>query len=174
MKKLMLLALLLVPLWARAFTLIGLAFTPAPHMVWFEAQSPGTGAAPEGTDFTPRFIPYGAWGLDGGGIFYGLDLYEFDTITCGWSAAGTVSGGTDLMRMQLIQKSDAGVLCTCDLPGACNDAAGSEHTCSCGAVRPAYAVGSAALSAGYAMQLSTATNCGGNPQVIRCGIPFRR
>lgn len=170
MRKLLLFALFASP--AHAFTLISFQLTPAPPLVYFEAQSPATGAAPEGADFTPRFVPWGAFGLDGGGTFFGLDEYQFDSISCGWAAAGTVSGGTDIMRMQLLQKSDAGVLCTCDLPGACNDAAGSEHTCGCGAVK--YLVNTHALGQGYALQLSTSTNCVANPQVMRCAIPFRK
>lgn len=171
----LLLALLAVP--ASAFTLITFANAPATPLVWYEAQSPGTGAAPENTDFTPRFIPYGQWGLDGGGAFFGTDSYQFDTITCGWSAAGTVSGATDVMRMVLLQVSDAGIVCTCDLPGACNDAVGTEHTCSCsGGIKY---IGAAPepgkrMVAGYALQLTSATNCGANPQVMRCAIPFRK
>jgi hypothetical protein len=161
---------------AFAFTLITFAGSPATPLVWYEAQSPATGAAPEGVDFTPRFVPYGLFGLDGGGSFFGTDSYQFDSITCGWAAAGTVSGGTDVMRVQLIQKSDAGVVCTCDLPGACNDAAGSEHTCGCGATKYLGAAPEPGklMGQGYAIQLHTATNCAGNPQVMRCAIPFRK
>lgn len=177
MKKLALLAVLCLPLVARAFTLISFQLSPATPLVWYEAQSPGTGAAPESTDFTPRFIPYGQFGLDGGGTFFGFDSYQFDTITCSWSAAGTVSGGTDVMRLVLLQKSDAGIVCQCDLPGACNDAAGTEHTCSCGSRKyigvPGVEPG-AAISQGYALQLTSATNCAANPQVMRCAIPFRK
>jgi len=161
---------------ANAFSLITLNTSPATPLVWYTAESPGTGATPEAVDFTPRFVPYGAFGLDGGGNFFGLDSYQFDTITCGWSTAGVVSGGTDVMQLQLLQKSDAGVVCQCNLPGACSDAAGSEHTCNCGAVKylGASAEPGGNLYSGYALQLSTATNCGTNPSVMRCAIPFRK
>jgi hypothetical protein len=172
MKRIALLAALLFASAASAFTLITLAASPATPLVWYEAESAATGAAPESTDFTPRFIPFGIYGLDGGGVFFGTDSYQFDTITCGWSAAGTVSGGTDVMRVQLIQKSDAGVVCTCDLPGACNDAAGTEHSCGCGGVK--YLTNPNIIGYGYAIQLSSSTNCSANPQVMRCAIPFRK
>jgi hypothetical protein len=173
MKRLALVALLCLPLVARAFTLINFATSPATPLVYFECHgNPQTGATTESNDFVPRFLPYGQFGLDGGGTFFGTDSYQFDTISCGWGTAGTVSGGTDVMRMQLIQKSDAGVVCSCDLPGACNDAAGSEHTCSCGGIK--YLLGLHALGQGYACQLNSATNCGGNPQGFRCAIPFRK
>lgn len=174
MKKLLLFALFAAP--AYAFTLIGFSTAPATPLVYYTAESPGTGAAPEGVDFTPRFIPYGQYGLDGGGTFPGFDSYQFDTITCGWSAAGTTSGGTDTMTLVLLQKSDAGVVCTCNLPGLCTDAAGSEHTCSCGGMKYLGAAPEPgkAMGPGYAIQLTTATNCGANPQVMRCAIPFRK
>jgi hypothetical protein len=128
--------------------------------------------ADEGVDFVPRFLPYGQSGLDGGGTFFGFDSYQFDTITCGWSQPGAISGGTDVMRVQLLQKSDAGVVCTCDLPGTCADPAGSEHTCNCGGVK--YLTALHPLGQGYAIQLSTATNCGQNPGNFTCAIPFRK
>lgn len=174
MKKLI--PLLLVSGLASGFSLVTISTSPATPLVWYEAESASTGAAPEGVDFTPRFIPFGQFGLDGGGNFFGFDSYQFDTITCSWSAAGTVSGGTDVLQMQLLQKSDGGVVCQCNLPGACNDAAGSEHTCSCGGIKylgtvvePGKVIGT-----GYALQLTTATNCAANPQVIRCAIPFHK
>lgn len=172
MKRLALAALLFA-LPAHAFTLISFALVHATPLVWFECHgSPQTGATTENSDFVPRFVPWGQYGLDGGGSFLGLDSFQFDTISCGWGQAGTVSGGTDVMRVQLIQKSDAGVVCTCDLPGVCNDAAGTEHTCSCGSIK--YLTGVHALGQGYACQLNSATNCGGNPQGFRCAIPFHQ
>lgn len=134
--------------------------------------------ADEGIDFVPRFIPYGNWGLDAGGSILGVtDSYAFDTITCGWSQPGIISGGTDTMRIQLIQKSDAGVVCTCDLPGTCADSAGTEHSCTCGGTKYLGVSGvepGANISKGFALQLSTATNCGQNPGNLTCAIPFRK
>jgi hypothetical protein len=160
-----------------AFSTISVALTPATPLVWYEAHGP-SGAVVEGQDFVPRFIPWGNFGLDAGGRFFGTDSYQFDTITCGWGTAGVASGGTDVMRVQLIQKSDAGVVCTCDLPGACNDAAGSEHTCSCSGgvkhlgvtpVEPGRIIGP-----GFAIQWNSSTNCGTNPSFVTCAIPFRK
>jgi hypothetical protein len=172
MKKLALLALLALPLAAHAFSLISLSASPATPLVWYEAHADFASAATEGRDFIPRFLPYGQFGLDGGGTFFGTDSYQFDTITCSWQSPGVVSGGTDVMRVQLLQKSDAGVVCTCDLPGVCNDAAGSEHTCTCGTVK--YLTDLTAMTKGYAIQLSSSTNCGTNPSSLLCAIPFRK
>lgn len=131
----------------------------------------------EGVDFVPRFIPLGNYGLDGGGNYFGNDSYQFDSITCGWSSPGVVSGGTDTMRVELLQKSDAGVVCTCDLPGTCADVAGSEHTCHCsGGVKyiGTQVEPGTVTAAGYALQWSTSTNCALNPKDITCAIPFRK
>lgn len=169
--RLLVLLLALVAFEANAFSLISFALAPATPLVWYECHgSPQTGATTESSDFVPRFLPYGQFGLDGGGAFFGTDSYQFDTMTCGWGTAGTVSGGTDVVKVQFIQKSDAGVVCSCTLPGACNDAAGVEHTCSCGGIK--YLTNAHALNAGYACQLHSDTNCGGNPQGFRCAIPF--
>lgn len=174
MKRLVLLSALFA-VSANAFSLISAA--PATPLVWYEASSPANGAAPESTDFTPRFIPYGQYGLDGGGSFFGTDGYQFDTITCGWNSAGTTSGATDTMTMVLLQKSDAGIVCQCNLPGLCTDAPGTEHTCSCGGIKYVYPKDTSTFhpfGPGYALQLTSATNCGANPQVMRCAIPFRK
>lgn len=172
MKQLALIALLLAAP-AHAFTLLSFTLVHQTPLVWFECHgNPQTGATTESNDFVPRFLPFGQFGLDGGGNFFGLDSFAMDTITCGWGTAGTVSGGTDVIKVQLIQKSDAGVVCSCELPGACNDAAGTEHTCSCGGIK--YLTGLHALGQGYACQLHSDTNCGGNPQGFRCAIPFHQ
>jgi hypothetical protein len=172
MKRLHLLLLLLLAPLALGFTSITVAFSPATPLVWYEAHADFSSAATEGRDFIPRFLPYGQFGLDGGGTFFGTDSYQFDTITCSWESPGVVSGGTDVMRVQLLQKSDAGVVCTCDLPGICSDAAGSEHTCACGSVK--YLTDVTGLKAGYAIQLSSSTNCATNPSSLVCAIPFRK
>lgn len=156
---------------SAAFTLIDLSVTPATHLVLFQCQSPAAAAAPEGQDFLPRFATFGMYGLDGGGAFFGIEGWQFDTVTCGWDTAGVVSGGTDVMRIELIQKSDAGVACTCDLPGACSDAAGLEHSCKCSGGTK-YLTDLIALLYGYSCQLNTATNCGTNPSHFVCAIPF--
>jgi len=169
--------LLLAATPAAAFTLITLSLTPATPLVWYTAAAPAASATPEGQDFVPRFLPYGLFGLDGGGSFFGPDSYQFDTITCGWDAPGVVSGATDVMRMTLVQQSDAGILCQCDLPGICSDAAGTEHTCSCGGIKYLTGpeiVGIGTIGQGYAFRLTSATNCGTNPTGMRCSIPFRK
>jgi hypothetical protein len=133
--------------------------------------------ADEGVDFSPRFVPNGLFGLDGGGNFFGLESYQFDTVTCAWESAGVVSGGTDIMRVQLIQKSDAGVVCTCDLPGTCADAPNTEHTCTCSGGKKfigTYVEPGRVINTGYSIQLNTATNCALNPRDFACGIPFRK
>lgn len=171
MRRSLFLFALLAAVSAHAFTLIDLLLAPAPPLVWYEAHAPATGAAPESTDFIPRFLPYGSSGLGGvGSTSFGLDAYQFDTITCSWGTVGVTSGATDTMTLSLIQKSDAGVVCTCSLSGLCTDAVGSEHTCNCGGVK--YLRDAAALS-GYALQLTSATNCGTNPGYFICAIPFR-
>lgn len=179
MKRLALIvALIAVP--CSAFSLF--TFSRAPQLVWYTAgAAAGSGAAvAETTDFFPIFLPYGALGLDGGGTGFGLDSFEFDTITCAWEAAGTASGSTDVMTVQLIQRADAGVVCSCNLPGLCTDVSG-EHTCGCGAIKYLGVAESGTtpgeqIGKGYAIQWSSATNCAGNanPKGVRCAIPFRQ
>lgn len=133
--------------------------------------------ADEGVDFLPRFVPYGQFGLDGGGMFFGFDSYQFDTVTCSWRSAGVVSGGTDTMRVDVIQKSDAGVVCTCDLPGTCADGQNTEHTCTCSGGRKYIGTQvepGRVLGQGYTIQLNSATNCALNPRGWTCAIPFRK
>jgi hypothetical protein len=129
--------------------------------------------ADEDVDFQPIFAPYGQWGLDGGGSFFGLDGFQFDSIVCGWDQAGVVSGGTDVMRVQVLLKQDAGVVCTCDLPGTCADAPSIEHTCTCSGGKK-YLTDTNGLKYGYALQLDGATNCGINPRGLVCALPLHQ
>lgn len=180
MRKLLLLTAALAALHAQAFTLLSFATVKAPQLVWYTAIGTPSSAQVEGRDFVPRFLPYGQLGLDGGGSFFGFDSFKFDTITCSWDGPGTISGGTDVMRVVLLQKSDAGIVCTCDLPGACNDAASTEHTCSCSGGTKYIGVSTVEpgrnISMGYGLQWTTATNCAANanPTSVVCAIPFRQ
>jgi len=83
-------------------------------------------------------------------------------VRCSWATPGTVSGGTDVIRMDV--RINGASACTCDLDVLCDASPGAPGKCYCDAT----------FTSGQriSLQLSTATNCltNLNPSQIVCNV----
>lgn len=132
-------------------------------------------AAAEGTDFSHCFYIASPSGT------FGQAYFRTAGMQCSWSGAGT--GGTVGVVAQIVHE-DGGIDCRCTL-GACTATAASELWCTCadGGYGTALGVelGHTIMEDGgeqgetkLCMQLSSQTDCAGNPSGVSCSVDLFR
>jgi hypothetical protein len=144
---------------------------------WFSEYKGATytTAAAESADFSHCF------NVKGYGELFGQAYFRTAGLQCSWGVAGT--GGTVGVVAQLVHE-DGGIDCRCTL-GACTATAASEVSCTCldGGYGTSYGVelgktimpdGGEQVTTKECVQLSSLTDCAGNPQSVSCSVDLFR